>query len=128
MKPNFDMNLKTPLLFLLAFLTSAISQSQSIIGSVPLAERIQNSSAVLEGKVIAQNCFWDAKHERIYTSSKIELYRVFKGNVNTSYAEIITQGGKVDEDLLIVEPELQLAIGDIGLLLGIGINGNFCVS
>ena len=89
--------------------------SQCSLRPVSLTEKITNATLVVEGKVISQNSFWDNGNKMIYTASKIEVYRIFKGSINGNYIEVITMGGAVGNDLIKAEPELELELNDIGL-------------
>ena len=65
---------------------------------VSLEERISASEMVVEGEVISKRSFWDARHENIYTSNIIKVYKVFKGTLQQQEIEIITEGGTVGLD------------------------------
>ena len=88
--------------------------AQCMLSPVLLPQRIQNSSTIIEGKVINQMSFWDPAHANIYTSNLIEVYKTFK-NSSPAYVEIITEGGTVGNDKEEVHPSLELSIGDIGI-------------
>jgi hypothetical protein len=92
------------------------SSAQELLYEVPLNEQIQNSSQIIEGKVLSKTSFWDANQYNIYTVNTIEVYKVFKGQTLTTI-EVITEGGTVGYDIEIVNPSLQLAKGDIGVFL-----------
>ena len=85
-----------------------------MLSPVLLPQRIQNSSDVIEGKVINQTSFWDPSHANIYTSNLIEVYKSFKNN-SPVYLEVITEGGTVGNDKEDVHPSLELSIGDVGV-------------
>ena len=92
------------------------SFAQCMLYEVPISDRIQSSSAIIEGKVISQSSFWNSAHTLIYTSNIIEVYKVFKGQITTSNkVEMITEGGAVGNDMHRVEPSLNLRIGQIGV-------------
>ncbi len=110
------------LLFTLAgiFTFAALSAECSVI-EVPLVQRVNASSLIVEGKVTEQYSYWNSNHTMIYTANKIELYKIFKGSVFTTAIEIITEGGTVDMDRIIVEPTLVLHIGDEGIFTCTGL-------
>lgn len=89
--------------------------AQCSVREVPLVQRANASSLIVEGTVTEQYSYWNTSHTMIYTASKIELYKIFKGSVNTDAIEIITEGGTVDMDRITVEPTLQLTVGDVGV-------------
>lgn len=80
---------------------------------LPLNLRTGESSAIIEGNVISKYSFINGG--RIYTSHKIAVNKIFKGKINGSHVEIITEGGQVGEKAMIVIPILELQIGDIGI-------------
>lgn len=80
------------------------------------------SDLVVDGKVIDQQSFWNSEHTYIYTKNTIEVSGIFKGNISSNYIEVITRGGVVGMDALVVEPALNLEMNDIGLFLLKGSN------
>lgn len=89
--------------------------AQCSVREVPLTQRANASSLIVEGTVTEQYSYWNSTHTMIYTANKIELYKIFKGAVSTDAIEIITEGGIVDMDRITVEPSLQLTVGDVGV-------------
>src|SRR6478672_6853038 len=102
------------LFFTLSTLVYIQSSAQCMLSPVLLNQRISQSSHIIEGKVIDQKSFWDPSHSNIYTSSLIEVYKTFKNTVPV-YIEVVTEGGIVGNDKSVVEPSLQLSIGDVGV-------------
>lgn len=62
---------------------------------VPLTQRIENASTILEGKVVSQTAYWDDAQTHIYTANIVDVYKVFKGTFHAKRVEIITRGGIV---------------------------------
>jgi PKD repeat protein len=91
------------------------SFGQCLTSPVGLVDRINNSSLIVEGRVVSQKSFWNEKHNYIYTSNLIEIYKIFKGVSMQSQLEIITEGGELDMVMQKVEPSLQLSEGDAGV-------------
>lgn len=100
---------------LFAFSFFQVVQSQCLLYEVPLEQRIQKSDLIVEGEILQSVSFWDNVHQLIYTSHLVDVYKVFDGNVTGSQIEIITQGGRVGNDLLIVNPSSGIKTGDIGV-------------
>ncbi|MBP0902684.1 T9SS type A sorting domain-containing protein [Mariniflexile gromovii] len=105
--------------YLLIFLAIGLSNFQVIFAQLMLKEvslktQIENSSLVVEGKVISQKSFWDAENKHIYTSNTIYVYKVFKGETLATI-EVITPGGTVGLSAEIVSPSLKLNNGDLGV-------------
>ncbi|MEC3906539.1 T9SS type A sorting domain-containing protein [Tamlana sp. 2201CG12-4] len=101
----------TILFFVVAFV---YANSQVLLKEVPLKDQIDNSKLVIEGKVVSKQSFWDVGRKNIYTVNTINVFKVFKGKpVHT--IEIVTLGGTVGSEALIVSPSLKLREGDIGV-------------
>lgn len=93
---------------------AGLSAQCSLI-EVPLIQRANASTVIVEGKVTGQYSYWNSNHSMIYTANTIELYKIFKGSVTATSIEIITEGGTVALDRITVEPSLGLRIGDVGM-------------
>ena len=106
--------MKKSLFSIIAILTSAFAYAQCMMYPVLLNERIQNSTLVLEGKVIDKVSFWNNQHNKIFTSNLIEVYKTFKGS-SPAYIEIITEGGIVGDRMHKIEPSLQLRREEMGV-------------
>jgi len=86
---------------------------------ISLNQRIENSTAILEGKVISQASYWDETKTHIYTSNIIEVYKIFKGDSTSKKVEMITVGGVVGDKVEYVTNMLTLKIGDTGVFTAI---------
>ncbi len=102
----------TTLLSLILILSTV--DAQTLLKEVSLEKQIESSSLVIEGKVISKQSFWDSKRHNIYTSNTVEVSKVFKGDF-TETIDVITLGGVVGSQILIVSPNLKLQKGDIGI-------------
>lgn len=80
-----------------------------------LGDRIENSDAVIEGRIIGKECFYDASGGKIFTKNYLEPSRVFKGTFNNNIRTIITEGGSIGDKVELVYPELELEIQNEGL-------------
>lgn len=114
--------MKNLLSFLLLFFTLSIPfpcliKAQCMLHEIGLSQRINVSSFVVEGKVIEKRSFWDDNQHNIFTANKIEVYKLFKGQLSTEYIEILTLGGVVGLQMQKDYPSLQLEIGEIGIFL-----------
>ena len=103
------------IILIFALICSSFIQAQSLLREVSLSKKISTSNLLVEGKVISKQSFWDAEKEHIYTSHKIEVYKIFKGNLNVSTIEILTKGGTVGLHAEKVHPSLQLQNKNVGL-------------
>ena len=82
---------------------------------VSFSNKVQQSTLIVEAKVIQKQASWNDANTRIYTANEIEIYKVFKGQLPSGNHQIITQGGIVSSDKHEVRPSLQLSVGDIGV-------------
>lgn len=108
------MNKFTLTTLLIYFISSNILSAQSLLKKMTLKKQVDNSSLVVEGKVISKKAYWDNDQKSIYTINHIKIYKVFKGQALKS-VEIITPGGSVGLKVLKVYPSLNLNKGDIGI-------------
>jgi len=93
------------------------SYGQGMIIPAAIDDRIDASIAVFEGEVVKQTSFWNDDQSLIYTAHVVEVYKVFKGTITQNQVEFITQGGTVGLQATIVNPSLELGIGDVGMFL-----------
>lgn len=93
-------------LFLL--MSSELLFAQASLREISLQQQIEQSSLIVEGKVVSQNSFWDIESRNIYTSNTIEVFKVFKGE-KVEYIEVITLGGVVGLTAQISSHSLQLS-------------------
>ena len=111
------MTQKILFLFIFTFIAS-FSFGQCAIQPWSLAKRVDLSTLIIEGKVIEQYPFREFGKNDIYTASIIEVYKVFKGQVSSSYyIEIITFGGQIGLERHKASPELELQKDECGIFL-----------
>ncbi|MCC9135807.1 T9SS type A sorting domain-containing protein [Pontibacter silvestris] len=103
------------LLALLVFGLTAFADAGNHMVPISLEDRIKNAEIVLEGEVVSKNSFWDARHENIYTSNIIKVYKLFKGNLPAAEVEIITEGGSIGLKMHVFSSALQLREGQQGV-------------
>jgi hypothetical protein len=98
------------------FTLSLISADLSAqLQAVSLQQRVENSSLVFEAKVLSKTSFWDTDRRHIYTSNLLSVYKVFKGQLNSSTVEVITIGGIVGNEMEKVSYGLDLQEGSVGV-------------
>lgn len=85
------------------------------IYQVSTDEIATNASDIIEGKVIEQRSFWNPAHTMIYTSNKIEVYKNFKGLVQSATIEVVTTGGTVGTERIEASDLLTLDKGNTGI-------------
>jgi len=100
---------------LLLSATCALAQEGSQLIPLPLEERVRQSDIIVEGEVLSKESFWDIRHENIYTSNIINIYKEFKGQVQAQQLEVITQGGSVGLQMHVFSAALKLNKGEQGI-------------
>jgi len=88
--------------------------AQEMLREISLREQIDNSTLVVEGEVLSKTSFWN--NNLIYTANTVRVYKVFKG-APVSTIEVITLGGTVDLEAMIVSSSLKLQTGTVGLFV-----------
>ncbi len=107
--------MKNLLLLILLSLSLTISKAQVIPKDI--IERINNSAYIFEGKVIRSNSYFTQDQKMIYTSSTIEIYKIFKGNLSCGTIEVLTRGGCIGDVCLTITDNLVLKKEMIGIFL-----------
>ena len=92
----------------------SIARTQGLY-PVSTDKKIVNSSLIVEGKVISKRSAWNSNHTMIYTTSQVEVYKVFKGSLQKNTIEIVTVGGAVDGHLIQATHLLELSKNDVGV-------------
>ncbi|MEO5888742.1 MAG: T9SS type A sorting domain-containing protein [Ferruginibacter sp.] len=82
---------------------------------VDLNQKITNSSHIIEGKVSRQTSFWNPAHTMIFTANTVEVYKTFKGTVQSGAIEIVTTGGTVGLESITASDLLTLDKDNIGM-------------
>lgn len=94
----------TKLIASLVFLFSI----HTVFAQEGLENKISVADAIIEGKVIEKESFWNQDHSSIYTYNKIEVHKVFKGRIDDKYISVITSGGIVDSSFQFTPHSHQL--------------------
>ena len=102
-------NLTLTLALLLMVFSKLVSQDFTTI-----QETTSNSDLVIEGKVTSKTSFWNSDHSKILTANRIEVNKIFKGNV-ASELTLITEGGVVGNDFQFVTHSFQVPENKAGL-------------
>ncbi len=113
------MKKKLQLQFLIVFLC-LFTTVHAQLYKVELKEKVQSSTLIAEGRVIAQKSFWNPAHTMIFTSNTVQVYKTFKGIVSASTIEIMTQGGSMGNKSVDVSELLTLNKNQVGLFFCFG--------
>jgi hypothetical protein len=102
--------------FILAVFCLLLAPTQSFgqLYEVSLDEKIEKSTLIVEGKVVETQTY-KADDGTIYTSNKIELLGVLKGEYRSKDLYITTWGGEYEGELQTWTHLLILSKGDYGL-------------
>lgn len=102
------------LIFSCLFLCFSTARTQGLY-PVSTEKKIINSTLIVEGKVISRSSDWNSAHTMIYTTSQVEVYKVFKGTLQKNIIDVITIGGAVDGHLIQATHLLELKKNDVGI-------------
>lgn len=78
-------------------------------------DKINRSSLIVEGKVISQKASWNSARTMIFTTSQVEVYKVFKGSLQKNIVEVVTFGGAVDGYFIQASHLLELHKNEVGI-------------
>ena len=81
---------------------------------VSLDEKIQNSSLIVEGRVVAQESYKTPEGE-VYTANKVAVSALLKGNLRENYVTVTTWGGTIGREIVTWWHMLELQSGDEGI-------------
>ena len=100
------------LLLACSFFTKISAQA---LYPVSLDEKVQQSSLITEGTVVSKSSFWNPAHTLIFTSNKIKIHKIFKGQLQAEYIEVMTHGGTVGTEQVEVSELADLSVGETGI-------------
>jgi hypothetical protein len=82
-------------LLIMAFCSALTNAHSQALYPVSIDVKIAKSSHIIEGKVVDQKSFWNPGHTMIFTANTVEVYKAFKGAVQSSTIEVMTVGGTI---------------------------------
>ncbi|MFK7947625.1 MAG: T9SS type A sorting domain-containing protein [Saprospiraceae bacterium] len=98
-------------------LVLCVNVSKAQLYEISLDQKLQNSTLIIEGKVIKSEAF-RGNDEHIYTAHDIEAFSILKGNLQDLQDQkitIITYGGTLDEEVETWTHLLTLSKNDVGV-------------
>lgn len=107
--------MRKPLLLILFVLSNVLALGQCMLYPVALSDRIQNADVIVEASVAYDQSFWNASQDLIYTSTVLNVHKVFKGNLLNVQIELITEGGTVGNIKQKVDPGIELKTNHTGV-------------
>lgn len=94
------------------FLTFSLQSYSSRI-YIPIDTIIKKCPLIVEGKVVSiPPAYWGG--QMIYTSYVVQVYKIFKGDINTTFIEIPLEGGIVGNDILSIPSCGTLSLAGLG--------------
>lgn len=101
------------LLFYISYFThSVFSQCVNILN---IEERFDVADVVVEVTILSRTSFI-GQDGLIYTEHLADVHRQFSGSPTGDQIEIVTLGGTVGDELLVVDPEVVLIDGQMGII------------
>ncbi len=93
--------------------------AECVLVPLSLKDRTDASSLIIEGAVVAKKSQWTSDGAMIITINTIDIAKIYKGSnlITTTKLDVVTLGGTVGDKAVKVEPELELEIGQIGVLM-----------
>lgn len=109
----------TRLTLLLLLFTSSKLFSECVLVPLDLNERVNSATLIVEGMVKAKTARWTPDGSMIITANTIDIAKIYKGQnlLNGNSVDVITLGGQIGDKALMVNPELQLEVGQIGIFM-----------
>ncbi|MEQ8704026.1 MAG: matrixin family metalloprotease [Phaeodactylibacter sp.] len=102
------------LLIILGISTPGNTQCSQV--NTDLRGLLLSGTTVVEAKVRNASSFRGSAEEMIYTRYQLEVYQVFKGDVRSTI-ELVTLGGVIGDEAMIVAPSTELQVGDLGIFV-----------
>ena len=103
------------MLLLAAFAFKPI-RAQFDVDTTALIEGYYNSNVIFEG-MVEEICYYDDDAGNIYTSNKIRISKIFKGDIQCGTINIITLGGKLNGYELRVSHQTEFNVGVAGVFM-----------
>lgn len=89
----------------LLFLTSNLSAySQCMLYPITMQQRIIDADVIIEGSVAYRQTFMTVQQDMVYTSTVLNVHKVFKGSLTNVQIELITEGGEYLNTKVVAEP------------------------
>ena len=107
--------MKTILTCLACVLFSACQLAAQNLYRISLDEKVRHSSLIVEGRVTARKSFWNPQHTMIFTANSIEVSKIFKGSLQDTTIEVVTQGGSVEGHSMEASDLLSLSEDQTGI-------------
>lgn len=96
---------------------TAMAYSQCMLYPLTMQQRITDADVIIEGSVAYRQTFMSAQQDMVYTSTVLNVHKVFKGNLTNVQIELITEGGEYLATKVVVEPSENIEKVEKGIFL-----------
>ncbi len=107
------MRIFLPFITALFILAPYMSQAQCTMVELPLSLRIGEADAVFEGRI--EGSRFESINGSIYTIYMVDIFKLFKGDIKNSKAEIVAPGGYMNGKVQHIEPNFHGSYGQTGI-------------
>ncbi len=101
-------------LFILIGILTGLSNAKAQLYEISLDEKIQHSSLIVEGRVVAQESY-KAPNGEVYTANKVAVSALLKGKLKENFITITTWGGETEDETVTWSHMLTLFPGEVGI-------------
>lgn len=108
MRKKINPSITSLLVFLFFWCIPSHIFAQCMTYPVSIEEKEEHASIIVLGKLKDKISYWDEQKHRIYTLNIIEVSAYFKGNNGAKEIGVITTGGIVEMDALMVFPRFDI--------------------
>jgi hypothetical protein len=85
--------------------------------SAQLAEAFQKVPYIFEGEVTGKQSYWNEEEAMIYTAYKIKVSKYYRGELRCGTVELVSKGGRVEDQSISVSHTMELNVGVKGMFL-----------
>ncbi len=103
-------------LFYLLFLLLGSNLGAQCYSTLSLADRLSQSDVVLTATALGSTAFYDDRGH-IATRHQLRVLEIWKGQGIADTIELVTLGGQLQEEMLVVSPMIKVATGELGVFL-----------
>lgn len=102
---------------LLFWLSRYAALAQCMLYPVGMPQRISDADVIVEATVAYRQTFMNQQQDMIFTSTVLNVHKVFKGNLSNVQIELITEGGEYLTTKVVVEPSENIEHVQSGIFL-----------
>lgn len=103
-------------LFYLFFLLLGSDLAAQCYSTRSLADRLSESEVVVTATALGSTTFYDDRGH-IATRHQLRVLEIWKGQGIADTIDLVTLGGRLQEEMLVVSPMIKVATGELGVFL-----------